>query len=97
MRAQNQRRGGEIRAGDDGDQLFGRDRGPPAHQTIDEGEAAVDHFAKVVRRDIGGHANGNAARAIDQQIGKTRRQHLRLLPRSVVVLGEINSVLVEIL
>ena len=49
-----------------------------------------------MRRNIGGHAHGNAARAVYQQVGIARRQHRRLLPAAVVVLGEIHRILVEI-
>ncbi len=89
--AQDERRGREIGAGDDLEQLFGGDR-----RIVDIGEAAVDHFAQIVRRNVGRHADGDAAGAVDQQIGEARRQHLRLLPRAVVVVAEIDRVLVEI-
>ena len=36
---------------------------------IDEGDAGVDDFGEVVRRDVGGHADGDARAAIDQQVG----------------------------
>ena len=91
MRAEDQRRSREIRAGDNLEQLFGGDR-----RVFDEGEAAIDHFAQVMRRNVGRHADGNAARAIDQQVGKTRRKHRRLLPRAIIIVGEIDGILVEI-
>ena len=31
---------------------------------------SIDHFAQIVRRDVGRHADGDAAGAVDQQIGK---------------------------
>ena len=39
------------------------------------GDAGVDHLAQVVRRNVGGHADGDAARAVDQQVRELRRQH----------------------
>ena len=33
-------------------------------------QIAVDHLAEIVRRDIRGHADGDAGAAVDQQIGK---------------------------
>ena len=37
-------------------------------------ENCVAHFPEVVRRHVGGHADGDAGGAIDQQVGETRRQ-----------------------
>ena len=47
--------------------------------------AGVDHLAEIVRRDVGRHADGDAAGAVDQQIGEARRQHHRLALVAVVV------------
>ena len=90
-RAEDQRRGGEVRRRDDLDQFVDRDR-----RVVHHGQAAVDHFAQVVRRNVGGHAHRDAARAVDQQVGEPRRQHGRLLPGTVVVVGKVDRVLVEI-
>ena len=89
--AQDNWRGREIGTGDDPEQLLARDRG-----ILEEGEAAIDHLAQVMRRDIGRHANRDAARAVNQQVGESRRQHCRFAPAAVVVVGEIDGVLVEI-
>jgi hypothetical protein len=32
--------------------------------------AGIDHFAQIVRRNVGRHADGNAACSVDQQVGK---------------------------
>jgi hypothetical protein len=48
-------------------------------------EAAVDDLAQVVRRDVGRHADGDAGRAVDQQVREARRQHRRLVLGLVVV------------
>ncbi len=63
---------------------------------VEVGDAGVDHLAQVVRRDVGGHADGDAARAVDQQVGELGRQHDRLLQRAVVVLAELDGLLVEV-
>ncbi len=47
--------------------------------------AGVRHFAQVVRRDIGGHADGDAGGAVQQQVRQTRRQNHRLFERAVEV------------
>ena len=83
--------GREIGPGDDLDQLLDRDRG-----IADIGFARRDYFARIMRGNVGRHADGDAVRAIDQQVrifgGKNRRLELGL----VVVLGEIDSFLVDV-
>ncbi len=69
------------------------DRRPRVAQQMQTG---VEHLAQVVRRNIGGHAHRNARRAIDQQIGQTRRQQQRLLLGAVIVGAEIDGFLVDI-
>ena len=49
-----------------------------------------------MRRDIGRHADGNAACPVHQQVGEAGRQDGRLLFRLVVVRLEIDGVLVDI-
>src|SRR3712207_7377817 len=55
--------------------------------------SGVDHLAQVVRRDVGGHADRDPARAVDQQVRDARRQHRGLLLGAVVVGLEIDGVL----
>ena len=64
---------------------------------VDQRDAGVDHLAEIVRRDVGRHADRDAAGAVDQKIGKARRQHHRLALGIVVIGLEIDGVLVEIL
>ena len=63
---------------------------------VDQRQAGVDDFAEVVRRDVGGHAHGDAAGAVDQQVGDARGQDRRLLLLAVVVVLEVDRVLVEV-
>ncbi len=44
----------------------------------------------------GGHADGDAAGAVDQQVGNPRRQDDRLLLLAVVVVLEVDRVLVQV-
>ena len=37
---------------------------------VDQRHAGVDHFAEIVRRDVGRHADGDAAGAVDQKVGE---------------------------
>ena len=56
----------------------------------------VGDLAQVVRRDVGGHADGDAGRAVDQQVGQLGRQDARLHARAVVVLDEVDGLLVDV-
>ena len=56
----------------------------------------VGDLAQVVGRDVGGHADRDAGRAVDQQVGVARRQHDRLLRAAVVVGLEVDGVLGDV-
>ena len=53
-------------------------------------------LTQVVRRDAGGHADRDAGRAVDQQVGVARRQDRRLLGAAVVVGLELDGVLADV-
>ena len=89
--AENDAAGREIRARHDLDQVVDADG-----RIVDHRHAGVDHLAQIVRRNIGRHADRDAAGAVDQQIGKARRQHHRLVLVAVVVGLEIDGVLVDV-
>ena len=57
----------------------------------------VGHLAEVVRRDLGRHPDGDARAAVDEQVGEPARQHRRLEGLAVVVRGEVDRVLVDVL
>ena len=78
--AENDAAGREIRTRHDRVERFDAERG-----IVDQRDGGVDHLAEIVRRDIGRHADRDAAGAVDQQIGKLRRQDNRLALRIVVV------------
>ena len=63
---------------------------------VDISEAGVDHFAQIVRRDIRRHADGDAARAVDEQIRKAGGKNDRLAFGAVVIVLEMHRVLVDI-
>ena len=56
----------------------------------------VDGLAQVVRRHVRGHADGDAGRAVHEQVREPRRQHQRHLPRAVVVGTELDDGRVEV-
>ena len=63
---------------------------------VHQSEKPVDHLAEIVRRDVGRHADRDAACAIDKQIGKARRQNDRLELLLVIVRLEVDGILVEV-
>ncbi len=83
--------GREVRAPDVAAQVVVRDLG-----VVDVGDDGVHDLAQVVGRDVGRHADGDARRAVDEQVGQLRRQHARLLLRAVVVVLEVDGVLVDV-
>ena len=83
--------GGEVGAGDDFQQPLGRQV-----RIGDQFQRGVDDLAQVVGRDVGGHPNGDAARAVDEHVGKPRRQHGRFAVLAVVVVLELDRVLVDV-
>ena len=64
---------------------------------FDQLVASIDHLTQVMRRDIGRHADGDAAGAVDQQVRITRRQDNRFLARLVIVFLEVDGFLVDVL
>ncbi|GAA3101960.1 hypothetical protein GCM10020001_018730 [Nonomuraea salmonea] len=72
------------------------------HQLVERRVGLLDQVAggghdldEVVRRHVGGHADGDAARAVDQQVGEGRRHDDRLGLLAVVVGLEVDGVLVD--
>src|SRR6266478_1957199 len=85
------RAGGKIRARDQLHDFFQGGVG-----LFDEQHGGFDNFAEIVRRDVGSHAHGDAAGAIDEQIGDPRGQDHRLFARLIEVGDEIDGFLFEV-
>ncbi len=83
--------GGEVRPRHDLQQALQVGGG-----VVDQGEAGVHDLAQVMRRDVGGHADGDAACAVDQQVGDARGEHDGLVLGAVVVVLEVDRVLVDV-
>ena len=49
------------------------------------GAAGGEHFAEIMRRDVGRHADRDTAGAVDQQVGEARGEDLRLAFGGVVI------------
>ena len=82
---------GKIRRFDNRDQIF-----DVGGRIVQHFEAGIDDVGKIVRRNIGRHADGDTGRAIDEQIRKPRWQNQRLVFAAVVIGTEIDRFLVQI-
>ncbi len=82
---------GEIRSGHDGHQVL--DLGS---RVLDHHQAGIDHFAEVVRRDVRGHADGNAGAAVHEKIGELGGKDARLAFRAVVIRDEVDGLFVDV-
>ena len=60
------------------------------------GNDSVHHFTQIVRGDIGSHTDGNARRAVDQQIRYLGRENQRLLQRVVIVGPHLHGLFIKI-
>ena len=56
----------------------------------------VDDLAEVVRGDVGGHADGDAGAAVDEEVRERRRENRRLGGRLVIIGGEVDRVLAHV-
>ncbi len=87
--------GGKVRAFDEAQQILDRDI-VKVVVVVDHVGQAIDDFAQIVGRDVGRHADGNAAGAVDQQIGQRRGQDVRLAQRVVEVVVPVDRILLQI-
>ncbi|GBD11880.1 hypothetical protein HRbin23_01560 [bacterium HR23] len=79
--------GGEIRPLDDGQEVLHRGIG-----VVNEVDDGVANLGEVVGRDGGGHAHGDTAGTVDQQVREAGGKHHRLLKGAIKVRDEIHSV-----
>jgi hypothetical protein len=63
---------------------------------LDQEHEPVDHLAQIVRRDVGGHADRDTGRAVDEQVRQHRRQHDRLGRAVVVRRLEVDRLLLDV-
>ena len=89
--AEDDAAGGEVRPLDELHEVVGRGVG-----VVEDVHGGVDHLAEVVRRDVGGHADGDAGRAVDHEVGHAAGQHGGLAPRLVVVGLPVDGVGVDV-
>ena len=65
-------------------------------RVLDVGDARVDRLPQVVRRDVGGHPDGDPGRAVDQEVREPGRENQWLLAGLVVVRDEVHRVRVDV-
>ena len=63
---------------------------------VQHADAGVDDLGEVVGRDVGGHAHGDAAGPVHQQVREAGGEHSRLLPALVKVGVPVHGLLVDI-
>ena len=83
--------GGKVRPGDVLHQVV-----QSGLRVIQHADAGVDDLRQVMGRDVGGHAHGNAAAAVDQQVGETGGQDPGFLPGFVKVGVPVHGILLNI-
>ena len=91
-RAEDDAAGGKIGRRNKHHELVDGDTG-----IVDVSAAGVDHLAQIVRRNVGCHADGDAAGTVDQQVREPGRQGDRLLGAVVVVGLEIDGIAIDVL
>ncbi len=87
----NETAGREIGTGEDRHQLL-----PGRVRVLDHHQAGVDDLAEVVRRDVGGHADGDAGGSVDEKVGELRRKNRRFAERAVVIGDPVDRFLVDV-
>ncbi len=94
-RAENLRTGGEIRPLDSfengGEKFLARGGG-----VGEVPESRLGNLAKIVRRNVRRHSDGDTHRAIDEQVGEPAGQNRRLAGSTVVVVLKVDGVFVDV-
>ena len=63
---------------------------------VDQGQTGLNHFAQVVRRNIGRHTDGDTGRTVDQQVRDLGRHHSRDHLGAVIVRHPVHSFFVQV-
>ena len=83
--------GRKIRAGNELHDFFQGGFG-----LFDQQDRGFDDFFQVVRRNVGGHADGDAGGAVDEQVGNARGQDDRLFFAFIEIGNEIDGFLFDV-
>ncbi len=63
---------------------------------VDQEHDGIAQFTEVVGRDVGGHADCNAAVAVEQEVGQQRGQHRRFLEAAVEVVVPVDGLFFDV-
>ena len=85
----------EVRSLDDTDQVF-EQLFAACVRVVERPMHAFGHLAHVVRRNVGGHTDGDTGRTVAQQVRESCRKHGRLLCLAIVIRQEIDGVFVDV-
>src|SRR5262245_19961950 len=83
--------GRKVRAGNDFQDFLKR-----GFRLLDQRDGGVDDFAQIVRRYVGGHADGDAAGAVDQKVRNARGQNGRFFFGFVEVGNEVDGFFLDV-
>jgi len=89
--AQDHGAGREVGTGDELHEVVDRRVG-----IVDQVQRRVDDLGEVVRRNVGGHADRNAAATVDQQVRESGGHDERLAVAAVIGIAEVDGVLVDL-
>ena len=92
LAAGNDAAGRIVGALDDGAEVVDGDA-----RVVDDGDGRVDDLVEVVRRDVGRHADGDAGRAVHQQVRQGGGEDGGLGGGLLVIGGEVDGVLLDVL
>src|SRR5579884_38346 len=70
--------------------------GQPGMWIVHHLNGGIDDFRQIVRRDVGRHADGDAVRAINDEVRNARGQHRRLIGGLVIIGNEVHSLLINV-
>ena len=82
---------GKIRTGNDLHHLL-----ELGFRIFDQQDCGFDDFLQIVRRNIGGHADGDAGGAVDEKAGNARGQNDRLFFAFIEIGNEIDGFLFDV-
>ena len=90
-------RGSSRRSGSPGPGTISISSSMRDRRIVDQRDAGVDHLAEIVRRDVGRHADRDAAGAVDEQVREAwPAGPIGSRSRAVVVRLEVDRVLVDV-
>jgi hypothetical protein len=91
LESEDRAAGGEVGTGHDLAQVVNRQL-----RVLDQRVDSVADLVQVVRRDVGGHADRDAAGAVDKEVRQPGGEDGRLAQPTVVVVDEVDRLLLDV-